>query len=270
MNAQVIQGLQRWRTIRSTLSGSIGFVPTMGALHEGHLALLKRSVSENDATVLSIFVNTTQFNDRADLDRYPRSLEQDIAYAQRCGVDFILLPDHAELYPDDYRYRVAEGELSLALCGADRPGHFDGVLTVVMKLINLVRPSTAYFGLKDYQQYRLIKGMCESFFMETAIVGCETVREQDGLAMSSRNRRLDADARAKAGRLSGLLREARTDEAAKAALTAADMRVGYVQTLEGRRCAAVTLESCDGAVRLIDNVIVDSVDTSEMPGGESR
>ncbi|MGA0840714.1 MAG: pantoate--beta-alanine ligase, partial [Pseudomonadales bacterium] len=153
--------LDHWRATRAGLEATrVGFVPTMGALHAGHASLLSRSVAECDYTVLSIYVNPTQFNDPSDLDRYPRTLSEDLALAESLGVDAVLLPDYASLYPDGYRYRLDETGFSRTLCGAHRPGHFVGVLTVVMKLLNLVRPWRAYFGEKDYQQYVLIRDLC--------------------------------------------------------------------------------------------------------------
>ncbi|HKX54749.1 MAG TPA: pantoate--beta-alanine ligase, partial [Xanthomonadales bacterium] len=149
---QVFDSLQGWRAWRSGITASVGFVPTMGALHRGHLALLQRSLAENPVTVASIYVNPTQFNNADDLKKYPRSDEQDLAMLQDAGVDAVLMPGYAELYPDGYRYRLVESELSQRFCGAHRPGHFDGVLSVVLKLLNIVAPDRAYFGEKDYQQ----------------------------------------------------------------------------------------------------------------------
>jgi pantoate--beta-alanine ligase len=237
---------------RLALGGRIGFVPTMGALHEGHASLLRRARAECDATVLSIFVNPTQFNNPDDLAKYPATLEADLEMARKEGVELAFAPRYDALYPDGYRYRVSESGLSAALCGACRPGHFDGVLTVVMKLFNLVRPDRAYFGEKDYQQYLLVKGMAEAFFMGLEIVPCATVREADGLAMSSRNRRLSPGDRERAALLPLALREAPTATAAAARLEAAGFLVDYVEDREGRRLAAASL----GGTRLIDNVML--------------
>src|SRR6185437_14625833 len=138
---------------------------------------------ENDFSVLSIFVNPTQFNDPNDFTRYPKTVEKDLEVAASLDTDYVLMPAYQDLYPDQYRYAVCEREFSKKLCGAHRPGHFDGVLTVVMKLLQLVRPARAYFGEKDYQQLLLIKDMTKAFFMPVEIVACPTVREDDGLAM---------------------------------------------------------------------------------------
>ena len=142
---------------------SVGLVPTMGALHEGHLSLVRAAWKANDIVVVSIFVNPTQFNDPKDLKVYPNSLVKDIDSADAAGADFIFAPEKDAMYPDDYAYRVSENKLSKTLEGEHRPGHFDGVLTVVLKLLNIIRPTRAYFGEKDFQQLRLIEGMVEAF-----------------------------------------------------------------------------------------------------------
>lgn len=266
---RVLDDLRAWRSVRADLAGSVGFVPTMGALHAGHAALLRRSVEENDITVLSIYLNPTQFNDPKDLAKYPASLDADLAVAEELGVDYVLLPTGDDMYADGFRYQVTEQAFSLELCGADRPGHFTGVLTVVLKLLNLVRPVRAYFGKKDFQQYRLVQDMCEAFFIDTEIVGCETVRESDGLAMSSRNRLLDSDSRARAATLNRVLRDAPDDATAVALLEREGFAVDYVVSKYGRRFAAVVV-TCDGqTVRLIDNLAV-AEDVSQRDVGEVR
>ena len=251
---KVFTDLHAWRDWRDELGDHApGFVPTMGALHAGHASLLHRSVAENAKTVLSIYLNATQFNDAKDLAAYPSSLETDLQLAAEAGVDAVLLPTYEQIYPDDFSFQLDETRLSKGLCGADRPGHFTGVLTVVMKLMNVVRPAKAYFGLKDFQQYQLIHDMSAAFFLPVQIIGCDTVREADGLAMSSRNQRLDACARAKAGRFNKILRDAATDEVARAQLQALGARVDYVETRAGRRFGAIVLRSGEAEVRLIDN-----------------
>jgi pantoate--beta-alanine ligase len=250
--------LAEWRRVRSSLDGRVGFVPTMGALHRGHASLIERSIAECDHTVLSIYVNPTQFNNPLDLAHYPRTLESDLATARELGVDSVITPDYAALYPDDFRYRVEENDFSNHLCGAHRPGHFTGVLTVVMKLLNLVRPARAYFGEKDYQQYLLVRDMCEAFFLDVEIVPCPTHRETDGLAMSSRNALLDPPGRALAPTFARLLRRPDPDEAVARALESAGFAVDYVETRDGRRFGAVIVRSGGREVRLIDNVAVDS------------
>ena len=222
----------------------------MGALHDGHKTLLVKSRDENEISVLSIFVNPTQFNDKKDLEKYPKTWESDLAVAAEARVDFIFAPDFAEMYPDNYAYQVMEKDFSKSLCGQDRPGHFDGVLTVVMKLFQLVKPSQAYFGEKDYQQLHLIQGMTSAFFMDLKVIGVPTVREQDGLAMSSRNLRLSHEEREKAPFLHRTLTSASSAPAAVQTLNEAGFAVDYVVDKEGRRFAAAKL----GSVRLIDNV----------------
>lgn len=245
--------LNTWIQTRRALkkSGhSIGFVPTMGALHAGHASLLERCRSENDITVLSIYVNPTQFDNKDDLNRYPITLEQDRIIAAQAGIDHIILPTYSQIYPDDYRYKITERELSNQLCGAHRPGHFDGVLTVVMKLLNIVQPDRAYFGEKDHQQLQLINGMVETFFLDTQIVPCPTIRESDGLAMSSRNVNLPPEARKLAPLFALALREARSPEDATRRLQDEGFIVDYVEDIGSRRYGAVKISG----VRLIDNV----------------
>lgn len=248
---RVIRNLVEWKELRAEWgTRSIGFVPTMGALHEGHASLLRKARSENEFVVLSVYVNPTQFNDPKDLEGYPATLDHDVAIAAREGVDVVLTPTYAQIYPDGYRYRVTENALATTLEGSHRPGHFDGVLTVVMKLLNLVGASRAYFGEKDHQQLSLVKGMAEAFFLSTEIISCPTLREEDGLAMSSRNVKLSPDARTLAPRFPAALIEAPTSEIARERLKKEGFEVDYVEDIQGRRYGAVRI----GGVRLIDNV----------------
>ncbi|MEJ5227720.1 pantoate--beta-alanine ligase [Thermodesulfovibrio sp.] len=170
-----------------TKSKSIGFVPTMGALHEGHLSLIRRAKDENDISIVSIFVNPKQFLAGEDFEKYPRDVESDKEKLIRLGIDYLFLPDTDSLYPNGYSTYVNVEGLSEKLCGKFRPGHFRGVATVVCKLFNLVRPTRAYFGQKDYQQSLIIKRMIEDLNFDTELIICPTMREEDGLAMSSRN-----------------------------------------------------------------------------------
>ena len=228
----VVRDLDRWRSLREEWAAaglSVGFVPTMGALHDGHLSLVRRSVAENDRTVVSILVNPTQFDEPSDLDAYPRDLERDAALLEREGVDVILAPEPDAMYPDGYRYRVTETDLSELLEGEHRPGHFDGVLTVVLKLLLFVRPARAYFGEKDWQQLQLVKGMADALFLGTEIVGCPIVREPDGLAMSSRNVRLDEGGRAKAALFAAILRAGGDPSEIERRLERAGIEVDYVK-----------------------------------------
>jgi pantoate--beta-alanine ligase len=244
--------LKDWRALRASpewAGRTVGFVPTMGALHAGHEALLARARAENDRVVLSVFVNPTQFNDPGDLARYPRTLEADLTLA-RPYADAVIAPAPEAFYPDGYRYRVTENDLSGRWEGAHRPGHFDGVLTVVLKLFNLVQPHRAYFGEKDWQQLQLVRGMVAALLLPVEIVACPTVRDADGLALSSRNSRLSPAARARAARFPHALRHAPDPAAAAAELRQAGFDVDYVEDTEGVRIGAIRVEG----VRLIDHV----------------
>jgi len=248
---KIFTSIADWQDFRNTLDeGFLGFVPTMGALHEGHLSLVKASREQNALTVVSVFINPTQFDDKKDFEKYPNDSRSDLERLEDAGVDAVLLPDSTQIYRDDYRFKVTESEFSRRLCGANRPGHFDGVLTVVMRLLNLVRPDQAYFGEKDYQQLQLIRDMVSAFFMQVKIVSCATVREADGLAMSSRNQHLDAGNRAKAAKLHTALKHSHSAAEAWKALAGQGFEVDYVEDIANRRLAAARL----GNTRLIDNV----------------
>ncbi|WII72537.1 pantoate--beta-alanine ligase [Bdellovibrio sp. 22V] len=246
----ILRSPQEFKAWRKQQPGKVGFVPTMGALHSGHEELIKQARQENDVVVLSIFVNPTQFNDPKDFEKYPLTWDQDFEMAKRNNVNAIFYPRYPEMYPDSYRYKVTENEYSKLLDGAHRPGHFDGVLSVVMKLFNIVAPHRAYFGEKDFQQLTLIKGMVESFFMDVEIVPVPTVREKDGLAMSSRNTRLSAEERTQAPEIFKAITGSKTAAEATRKLTELGFIVDYVTDIEDRRFVAAKL----GEVRLIDNV----------------
>ncbi len=239
--------------IKDRPAGDVGFVPTMGALHKGHESLIRRSVTESNITVVSIYVNPTQFDNQRDLAVYPDTLAEDKTILKDLGVDVLLMPTFEQIYPDGFRYRVSESEFSRELCGTHRDGHFTGVLTVVMKLLNIVRPARAYFGEKDFQQYQLIKDMARTFFLDVEIVPCEIVRESDGLALSSRNLNLDACAREKAPLIYNLISGNSTDDEIARQLAIAGFNVDYVQSRYGRRFAAAKVGE-NPVVRLIDNV----------------
>ena len=181
---------------------SIAFVPTMGFLHEGHASLLRKGRARGDILVLSLFVNPIQFGQNEDLDRYPRDLERDLGIAADCGVDIVFTPSAAEMYPEGFQTSISVSRVSQPLCGASRPGHFDGVATVVTKLFNIVMPDLALFGRKDYQQLAVIRRMVVDLSQGVTIVGMPIVRERDGLAMSSRNAYLKPEERRSALALS--------------------------------------------------------------------
>ena len=229
---------------------TIGFVPTMGALHEGHLSLMKKAREENDVTVVSIFLNPTQFNNPKDLSTYPENIQRDVSLLEQQSVDVFFKPTFQTIYPDNYRYEIFEKEFSKQLCGAHRPGHFNGVLTVVMKLLQIVPADRAYFGEKDFQQLLLIKGMVESFFIPTEIVPCPIVRDESGLALSSRNQKLSPSGLEIARKFAQTLHSNKSLEEISSLLKDLKVEVEYLEEIQNRRFAAVNIEN----VRLIDNV----------------
>jgi pantoate--beta-alanine ligase len=248
---RVWESVPKWIERRRALEGrKIGLVPTMGALHHGHASLVERCRKENEVAVVSIFVNPTQFNDPQDLERYPRTFPDDLALLAAHGVDEVLAPRSDELYPDGYRFRIEEENLTKLMEGTRRPGFLQGVMTVVLKLLNLVRPERAYFGEKDYQQLQVITEMAKDFFVPTEIVACPTIREESGLAASSRNALLSAAGREKAALIAKALNRAPTCREAVSILEAEGFLVEYVEEHFDRRFAAAFLEG----VRLIDNV----------------
>lgn len=247
---RVIQSLAEWQALRQGLPQNVGFVPTMGNLHEGHYSLMERCRRENTVSILSIFINPTQFNHANDYVHYPKTFAADIDLAQIAKVDYVLAPDYAALYPDDYHYQVNETGYSQAMEGRSRPGHFTGMLTVVLKLLLLVRAQRAYFGEKDYQQLTLVRGMVKAFFLNTEIIACPTMRNDFGLPYSSRNNRLSPTQYQQARQFPVIFHAALTCEEISRQLTAQGFVVDYVEEHDGRRFAAVRL----GEIRLIDNI----------------
>lgn len=193
LEMQILKSISEVLEFRKNCTGSVGFVPTMGALHAGHASLIKKSVEQNDNTIVSIFVNPTQFLLGEDLDKYPRNEVGDTKICELCGASAVFFPDANEMYGKDEPLILAPKELSSSLEGALRPGHFDGVCRVLNKFFNIIRPDRAYFGKKDAQQLTIIQNMVKNFFMNLEIVPCEIVRESDGLALSSRNSYLGDD-----------------------------------------------------------------------------
>ncbi|MBE3125579.1 MAG: pantoate--beta-alanine ligase [Acidobacteria bacterium] len=255
---------------------SIGFVPTMGYLHEGHLSLVRESKKRADVTVVSIFVNPAQFGPNEDFKKYPRDLEKDSAYLEKGGVDCLFYPDAAEIYPPGYRTYVEVRGLQDRLCGKARPGHFQGVATVVLKLFDIVGPGLAFFGAKDAQQVLIIGKMAADLDLDTEVVTCPLVRDPDGLALSSRNAYLSPEERKAALVLSISLRWAERAISAgerdtakviagiRAAIEAEPLaRVDYVEAVdpvdldpvaEIRGDVLIALAVFVGSTRLIDNV----------------
>lgn len=191
----LIQTTSLWLDVRRMSGQSIGFVPTMGALHEGHIALVEKARKENDVVACSIFVNPIQFNNPEDLEKYPRTLEQDLSMLKEAGCDLVFVPSVQEMYPEPVTMKYNFGPLETVMEGRYRPGHFNGVAVVVKKLFDIVNPGRAYFGEKDYQQLCIIKALVRQEELPVEIIPCPTVRERDGLAMSSRNRRLTEEER---------------------------------------------------------------------------
>jgi pantoate--beta-alanine ligase len=280
MRPQVVSSVEALRSLGPPTAPSavVGFVPTMGALHAGHASLMRVARTECDVVIASIFVNPLQFDRKDDLDRYPRTLEADLDVCAAEGVDIVFAPETEQMYPRAPACTVRVSRLSDHLCGAHRPGHFDGVATVVLKLFEMVKAHRAYFGEKDRQQLVIIRRLVDDLNLPTTVVGVPTVREQDGLALSSRNRHLSTSERAVAPALIGMLRNideqvhagARTaadilERARATAPASRDVRVEYlqlvdledlqpVQAVEGPTLAAGALWV--GRTRLIDNMVV--------------
>jgi pantoate--beta-alanine ligase len=277
---KVIKSVKAMKDLSSGLrrkGRSIGFVPTMGYLHDGHLSLVKEARKQNDVVVVSIFVNPTQFGPREDLKKYPRNIKRDIALLSRSGVDLVFCPDAPDIYPEGYNTYIEVKDLSDKLCGASRPGHFKGVATVVAKLFNIVQPDAAYFGEKDHQQQVIIRRMAADLNMDVDIVSMPTVREKNGLAMSSRNSYLSKDgisralvinralkfAKTLAG--SGVKSAARIKAAMSQLMKTSKLKIDYIsicdpQTLEEKKSVRgktlIAVAAYIGKTRLIDNIVL--------------
>jgi len=281
MTVRTVESIEEVRALLKARRGRgqrIGFVPTMGALHEGHLSLMRRAREDCGVVVVSVYVNPTQFAAGEDLDRYPRTFERDCELCKRVGVDLIFCPNDAVMYPDGYATYVEVERLGDRLCGRSRPTHFRGVTTVVAKLLNIVAPDVAYFGWKDAQQAIIIQRMVADLNLPVEIAIEPTIREADGLAMSSRNRYLDAESRRQAPAIFAALERAReayqqqgiSDCAELAALirehivSHTSSRIDYVEVVSldrleplervqpGNTLVAVAVHL--GGARLIDNV----------------
>ncbi len=275
---KTVRTMAELRAWRGDVAGTVGFVPTMGSLHEGHLSLVQRAVAENDVVAASIFVNPAQFDDEGDLAAYPRDPERDAAMLHGAGCDLLFLPTPEELYPEGYETWVMPGAVAEPLEGASRAGHFVGVDTIVLKLFLLVQPTNAYFGQKDAQQVAVISTMVRDLNVPTTVVPCPTLRDADGLAMSSRNARLGPAERAAAPVLHRALGAAadalaageRDAEAVRARMRAVIeaeplARIDYVsvadritlrelETVDPAAGALLSMAVHVGPVRLIDNL----------------
>ena len=271
-----IKDLQAELTVLRAQGKKVGLVPTMGALHVGHASLVKRSVSENGVTVVSVFVNPTQFNDKNDLAKYPRTLDADCRLLEDCGAAFAFAPSVEEMYPQPDTREFSYAPLDTVMEGAFRPGHFNGVCQIVSKLFNAVQPDRAYFGEKDFQQLAIIREMVRQMNYKLEIVGCPIVREEDGLALSSRNKRLSAQERENALNISRTLFKSRTfatshtvsetQKMVEEAIEAAPgLRLEYFEIVDGNTLQKVNswedaqyVVGCItvfcGEVRLIDNI----------------
>ena len=275
---ETISGIQSYVAACRKRGMKVGFVPTMGAFHEGHLTLMREARRNNDAVIVSIFVNPIQFSAGEDYDRYPRRLEQDTKMADSERVDVIFCPSVAEMYPKGFDTYVDQTDLPDKLCGAFRIGHFRGVMTIVTKLFNIVKPDTAYFGQKDYQQSLIIRRTTTDLNLEVAIKVLPTVREEDGVAMSSRNMYLGPKQRKDAGCLIAALRRAEdmvNNGESSAARVSTEMK-RVIRKVKGTRVEYIAIVNSDtlepvkeikgktlialavriGKARLIDNVIV--------------
>ena len=280
-NLKVISTKKELKSYLKSLNGTIGLVPTMGALHSGHKSLIKAANKENDIVVVSVFVNPTQFGPNEDYDKYPRTLDKDVELAKEGGADVVFAPSPREMYTNIY---FEEKETTLVcppykyvnrLCGKSRPGHFDGVCTVVSKLFNLVKPNRAYFGQKDAQQLFIIQKMVEELDFDIEIKKCPIVREIDGLAISSRNTYLSENDRKKAVNLSLALKKAKElkDKGIKEAQTLIDTAFSYLEgfdvdyieivsledftkidTINDRALMLIAAKTPEVKVRLIDNM----------------
>lgn len=248
---QIYHSLNEWQQVRKKLPEnlSIGYIPTMGNLHQGHLSLVSTSVAANDYTIVSIFINKPQFNQIDDFNSYPRTLEADLKLLKAAGVDCCLIPSEAEVYDDGYHYQIQETKRSLTLEGKFRPGHFTGVLTVLLKFFNLIKPHRVYMGEKDAQQLQLVRGMVKAFFLDIEIHGCPTIRLPSGLAHSSRNNKLNKDELILANKFAAIFHSSSSCQDAIDKLSAEGIKVEYVEESDNHRFAAVWINK----VRLIDN-----------------
>ncbi len=255
---RVVASVEEARSARAALEGSVGFVPTMGCLHDGHLALVRRARAETNRVVASIFVNPIQFGPAEDLASYPRTRERDLDFLEQEGVSLVFVPTEAVIYPEGYDTYVEVGALTRRLEGAARPGHFRGVATVVAKLLNIVSPDRMYMGEKDAQQLRVVRKMVSDLAFPVEVVAIPTVREADGLAMSSRNRYLSPDERRAAAVIPGAL------AAARESVDHGERRADQVRDLVAAAIAAESLAAAE-YISVADPDTLDEVDVIAGP-----
>ncbi|MCD6104201.1 MAG: pantoate--beta-alanine ligase [Thermosipho sp. (in: Bacteria)] len=277
---EVVKNIQEMKKISNNLienKKTIGFVPTMGYLHEGHLSLVRKARENNDIVVVSIFVNPTQFGPNEDYNSYPRDLDRDLELLKNLNVDYVFTPEVSDMYPEDFSTFVEETQLSKFLCGRSRPGHFRGVCTVVTKLFNIVRPTRAYFGQKDAQQFRVLRRMIRDLNMDVEMIELPIAREKDGLALSSRNTYLTPEERKGATRLyKSLLKAKELVESGikdtqiiksemKKILDQPLLKIDYIEIVDEKTLepvnkvenkVIVALAVYVGKARLIDNIIL--------------
>ncbi len=247
---KIVNTVQQLRSKLSQLNGSIGFVPTMGNLHAGHLSLIEKAKRENDFVVLSIFVNPTQFNNPEDYKRYLRTLEQDVKLAEPAGTNIIFSPDENEMYPDNYLFQInCLDNMINIMEGKYRPGHFEGVLTIVLKLLIITQADKAYFSEKDYQQLYLIQELTKAYLLKTKIIPCSIIRLKSGLPLSSRNNNLSKNGLKKAEEFAQIVRSSNDISQIIKQLEQEQIKVEYIEDHYQRRFVAVFVEG----VRLIDN-----------------
>lgn len=275
---ETIPEIKRYLSQIKIRESTVGMVPTMGCLHDGHGTLIQRSVAENDQTVVSIFLNPTQFTNSSDLSQYPKTWEADLALAEAAGASVVFAPKEREIYPDGFQTYIEVRELGKPLCGQYRSGHFIGVATVVLKLFHIIQPDRAYFGQKDYQQVCVIKQMVADLNLDTTIICCPTVREKSGLALSSRNNRLTQEERRHGAVIYATLMNASFSiqkgitnpgvlrEQIGQSLVREGLKVEYVEIVDAVNLNAVERLDCTvviavaaylGDIRLIDNIVIE-------------
>jgi pantoate--beta-alanine ligase len=253
---RTVSEMREWSATERSAGNTIGFVPTMGALHQGHAELFAQSVDENSQTVVSIFVNSLQFNSASDLDAYPRQLEQDKVIAEKQNVDVLFVPNHEEMYPNGFSSTISAGQIAAHMEGLHRPGHFDGVATVVVKLLNAVTPDIAYFGLKDFQQLAVIRTVVRDLNIKCRIVGVPTVRNESGLALSSRNSRLSPESLNQAPSVYAVLLAMAT-QARERETTATDLKDHFTSAMKSFSAAKIEY------IEIVDSVTLHPVNTAK-------